>query len=583
MKSSEIHNLEQRITQQTGDAQQPVELQTDKSVFYEHLIQTLPVITYVTKLGKRENNCVFVSSNVEEILGLNSAEMLNSSFWLSRVHPGDRRSMLARIQQNIEQRQGSVQYRFRAGDDSYHWIIDQHRIIYENNKAVEIIGNWIDITEQKKMFPNQNYSFDYDTLTGLVNRKILEQRVMNIEKMNFFSEEHVLCYLDVDQFKVINTSYGYEAGDALLRQLSDIIKDNLGKRDLLARLHGDEFGILLEYCTLDEAQRTLGNIQDAIQECRFAWKDKKLAFTSSIGVVAMNERAQVHTSFLSMAYTACNAAKEAGRNRLRIYTGNADDLSEKHKDMQFVEQINKALEEDRFFLYYQRILPLGRSVHRTIHHELLLRMKDESGNIISPGVILPVAEKYGLSSKIDRWVIRTTLSWLDSYSDLLQKDYSWGINLSGQSLADETLLEFVIDELARKEITPEKIYFEITETAAISNLDNAIKFIKTLKQLGCRFALDDFGSGLSSFSYFKNLPIDYIKIDGFFIKNIVNENADYSLVKAINNIAHDMGKITIAEFVENDDIKEVLNTIGVDYGQGYGICRPKPLSEFTWS
>jgi diguanylate cyclase (GGDEF)-like protein/PAS domain S-box-containing protein len=580
MISTEKDNQGQRITRKTGDNYQPVDVHMDKPQFYENLIQTLPVISYVTRLGKRENRCRFISGNVKEILGFDPNEMMNSVFWLSRVHPEDKQTVLDKIQQNIGHGQGFVQYRFRASNDNYHWILDQHRVLYENSLPVEIIGAWIDITDQKNIKIDQDYYLEHDSLTGLVNRKILQHRIETMVKMNFFGEGHVLCYLDVDQFRVINTAYGHDAGDALLRQLSGIIKDHLGKRDLLARLDGDEFGILLEYCTLEQAQRILKNIQDAIQDYRFDWKDKRLAFTVSIGVVAINENVRVPTSFLSMAYTACSTAKEEGRNRIRVYSGPGDKLTERQNEMQFVEQINKALEEDRFVLYYQPIVSLDQNVH-TRHHELLIRMKGEDGNIIPPGLFLAAAERYNLSSKIDRWVIQTTLSWLDAYSDLQQKDYSWGINLSGQSLGDESLLDFVIDELDRKQIAPDKIYFEITETAAISNLDHAIRFIKALKQLGCRFALDDFGSGLSSFSYLKNLPIDYIKIDGVFIKNILNDNFDLSLVKSINNTAHDLGKITIAEFVENDAIREKLKILGVDYVQGYAICKPMPLSEFS--
>jgi EAL domain-containing protein (putative c-di-GMP-specific phosphodiesterase class I) len=247
--------------------------------------------------------------------------------------------------------------------------------------------------------------------------------------------------------------------------------------------------------------------------------------------------------------------------------------------MLWVERINRAMEEDRFYLYYQPIVALNEALHDK-HYELLIRMKNDKGDLVPPGFFLPAAERYNLSCKIDHWVIQTFFSWLEAYSELLEQDISWGINLSGQSLSDGNLLQFVLEELNHKQIPPNKIYFEITETAAINNLNNATHFIKVLKDHGCNFALDDFGSGLSSFSYLKNLPVDYIKIDGIFVKDMANNNTDFAMVKAINDVSQVMGKKTIAEFVENDEIIVKLKQIGVDYAQGYGIDKPKPLVDF---
>jgi len=554
---------------------------TDSSIdaqFYYNLLHNNPAVLYVTDLGK-DHVCKFVSDNIYELAGFNAEEMLNKKFWSSRIHPEDKQLIYKTIQNNIGQGKGCVQYRFKTNQNGYRWILDHHRVVYKDDVPIEIIGSWIDITDEKDLAPNLEYFIHHDQLTGYVNRKVLQDRISTIEKMNFFGKEHVLCYLDLDQFKVINSTYGFEAGDALLQQLAETIKSNLGKKDLLARLDGDEFGILMEYCTIDQAQRILDIIQDAIHEFRFYWQDKRLAITASMGVVSLNKNIFVQGDFLSMAFTACSSAKEEGRNRICMYSGENQSISDRQKEMLFVENINMALEEDRFFLYYQPIVPLQEGV-KDKHFELLIRMKDTEGNLVPPGLFLPPAERYNLSSKIDRWVIQTAFSWLEAYSDVMEEDYSMGINLSGQSMADSSLLEFVIDEFDRKEISPEKVYFEVTETAAIANMNNAINFIKTLKNIGCRFALDDFGSGLSSFSYLKNIPVDFLKIDGAFIRNIANNRTDFAMVRAIHEVAKEMGKITIAEFVENDEIIIKLKEIGVNYAQGYGICKPLPLSEF---
>lgn len=394
--------------------------------------------------------------------------------------------------------------------------------------------------------------------------------------------QHIVCYLDLDQFKVINDTQGRTAGDEILRQLSEIFKDTLSHRDVLAYLGGDEFGILLQHCALNQANRALSILQDAIREFRLVWNGNNLAITASIGVVPVDKNTGGTSSILSIAEAACNAAKQDGRDRIYNYTVTDESFGNRQQEMLWVERINRALEEDRFYLYYQPIVALKEALHDT-HYELLIRMKDDNGDLVPPGAFLPAAERYNLSSKIDRWVIQTFLSWFEAYSELLEQNNSWGINLSGHSLSDENLLQFVIEELNHKQIPANKIYFEITETAAIGNLNNATQFIDTLKKHGCRFALDDFGSGLSSFSYLRNLHVDFLKIDGMFVKEMVNNSTDFAMVKAINDVGQVMGKKTIAEFVENNEIVQKLKEIGVDYAQGYGICKPKPLTEYSIS
>jgi diguanylate cyclase (GGDEF)-like protein/PAS domain S-box-containing protein len=573
-------NLENIVTERTEELEcikDKLELERTR---FEYILNSSPTITYTTDIDKKYT-CRFISANIYDILGYESEEMINNStFWHSHVHPEDIESGLVdEIENNLAQYGGSVQYRFLHKDGTYHWISDKHRVVYRDGQPSEIIGSWADITTTKKLAEDLFYKSTHDELTGLVNRSEFEKRLENVlTKLDADSNEHVICYMDLDQFKVINDTYGHIAGDELIRQLSEIFQQNLRHRDTLARLGGDEFGFLLEYCTLEQAQRALGEMRETINEFRFKWKGKSLAISASIGVVPINARNHNSTEIMSMADTACYVAKDAGRNRIHVYDKTDDKQEQRQNEMHWVERINRALEEDRLCLYCQPIVPI-KGDSKEHHFELLIRMIGENGDIIPPGAFLPAAERYNLSSKIDRWVIKTAFSWLQSDETLLGKGYLWGINLSGQSLADAELIDFVLEQFEHKEIPPEKIYFEVTETAAIANLKHAIQFIKALQEKGSRFALDDFGSGLSSFAYLKNMPVDYLKIDGAFVKNLEHDIFDYAMVKAINDVGQVMGKQTIAEFVENDAILEKLKELGVDYAQGYGIGKPQPLIE----
>ncbi|MFQ5660370.1 MAG: EAL domain-containing protein [Gammaproteobacteria bacterium] len=574
-------NLERFVRERTEELMQVNNALRKERRRFEHLLGYSPAITYTTT-PDAIHACNYVSENLREISGYSPEEMTSDpDFWINHVHPDDRQGILHEIERNLQRDGGSVQYRFLHSDGTYRWIYDQHRVIRQDKTPIEIIGSWTDITEQRQLKEVLDYKSSHDELTGLINRKEFEILLQQLlDKMRSDANEHVLCYMDLDQFKVINDTYGHVAGDELLRQLSKELQSRLRRRDILARLGGDEFGILLKYCALQEAQRVLNIIQEAIHEFRFLWDGKHFVITASTGVVPINRNSGNPDNILGLADSACYAAKEAGRDRIHIYTESDESLGQRRQEMLWVERINRALEEDRFYLYYQPIVAINDNIQHE-HYELLIRMMDEEGDLVPPGAFLPAAERYNLSTKIDRWVIQTTFSWLEAYSELLEFRCSWGLNLSGQSLADEGLLEFVIKDLARKKIPAEKIYFEITETAAIANLKNATRFISAMKDHGCRFALDDFGSGLSSFAYLKNLPVDYLKIDGAFVKNIVNDNTDFVMVKAINDIGHALGKTTIAEFAENNDIIMKLKHVGVDYAQGYGICKPHSLTEFT--
>jgi diguanylate cyclase (GGDEF)-like protein len=383
--------------------------------------------------------------------------------------------------------------------------------------------------------------------------------------------------MDLDQFKVVNDTCGHIAGDELLRQLSAVLQDAVRANDTLARLGGDEFGILMEQCSLQQAHRTATQIQRNIQEFQFSWEGETFQIGVSIGLVAIDETTASVTELLKHADAACYIAKDMGRNQIQVYNPDDTILERRHGEMQWVARINQALEKNRFTLYAQAIEPLGSSAD--MHYELLLRMIEEDGEVIPPAKFLPAAERYDLMHKLDVWVVGEALSLMSSNPDFINQVNFISINLSGQSLTHSKFLNSVIKRIEQLDFEPGKICFEITETAAISNLRAATDFINRLKNLGCHFALDDFGSGLSSFGYLKNLPVDYLKIDGVFVKDVAEDPIDHAMVKSINDIGHVMGMKTIAEFVENDAIRCMLRDLRVDYAQGYDIGRPMPFED----
>ena len=463
-------------------------------------------------------------------------------------------------------------------DGSILWVRETARILCDMEEATKVLIVCEDITVTRRLSEQLSYQANHDTLTGLVNRREFERRAVRLlSTVRQDNDEHALCFMDLDQFKVVNDTCGHTAGDEMLRQLSSLLQDTVRHRDTLARLGGDEFGVLMEHCSLDDARRVASSLQKVVQDYQFSWEGRSFNVGVSIGLVPITETTINLTQLLKDADAACYMAKDKGRNRIQEYHAEDSEIAERHGEMQWVGRVNQALEEDKFCLYAQPIVPLDGSVDD--HYELLIRMIDEKGKTVPPGAFLPAAERYSLMSKIDHWVIKNAFGLLAENPEFLKKINFCSINLSGQSLVDNAFLDFIVAQLNASGINGEKICFEITETAATSNLSTAIKFIATLKGLGCLFALDDFGSGLSSFGYLKNLPVDYLKIDGMFVKDIVDDPIDHAMVKSINEIGQVMGMQTIAEFVENDVIKGMLKEIGVNYGQGFGIGEPQPLDE----
>jgi diguanylate cyclase (GGDEF)-like protein/PAS domain S-box-containing protein len=434
-----------------------------------------------------------------------------------------------------------------------------------------------DVSESRELNRRLSYHASHDILTGLVNRREFESRVDRGLKSTLAGEaSYALLYLDLDRFKIINDTCGHQAGDTLLGQLGALLKGRIRWRDCLARLGGDEFAILLESCSLDEAMRTAEGLVEAIDDFEFNWEDRSFKLTVSIGVVPISPEATDVAAVLTAADSACQAAKESGRNRVHSYEENDIDLMRRRREIQWAARINNALEDNRFELFRQTILPL-QVEDQGEHYELLLRMRDENGSLVSPDLFITAAERYGIMPKVDRWVVSNALRWLVSEADERERLSLCSINLSGQSLTDDKFLPFVINEFKLSGLDPTLICFEITETSAIASYAQASRFINALKELGCLFALDDFGTGLSSFGYLKHFPVDFLKIDGIFVKEMLHDPIDREMVRSINEIGHLTKKKTIAEFAENEEIITMLRGMGIDYAQGYGIDEPQRI------
>jgi diguanylate cyclase (GGDEF)-like protein len=429
------------------------------------------------------------------------------------------------------------------------------------------------------------YQASHDALTGLVNRREFELRTERaLLSARQMGRVHALCYMDLDQFKVVNDTCGHIAGDELLRQFTTMWQPSVRDRDTLARLGGDEFGVLLENCPLDKAFEVAELLRQTAHDFRFVWQEKSFLVGVSIGLVVIDQNSESVVNLLSCADAACYAAKDKGRNRIHVYQPTDDRLVQRHGEMQWVSRISQALEENRFRLYCQRISSLHAELAEQQHFEILVRMIDETGQMVLPMAFIPAAERYLLMPAVDRWVIGHVFE-LCSQMGVHERmaGSTCTINLSGASLSDENFLVFVQEQFRLFQVPPSFICFEITETAAISNLTDAIALMRALKQIGCRFSLDDFGSGLSSFTYLKHLPVDYLKIDGSFVKDMANDPIDYAMVQSINNIGQLMGLQTIAEFVESEAVMHKLKEVGVDFAQGVWIDEPKPFEGFLRS
>jgi len=436
-----------------------------------------------------------------------------------------------------------------------------------------------DVTEIRALARELTYQATHDPLTGLYNRREFERYLQGaLADARARNVEYALCYLDLDMFKAVNDTCGHPAGDELLRQIGLLLKQAVRKEDLIARVGGDEFAILLRQCGLERAEGITEQIRRTMKDFRFVWEDKTVDVGVSIGVVRLAADSGDTKDVFSAADVACRVAKEEGRNRVHVFRPNDLTVTRRQREIDWVQRIGRAISENQFLLYGQWIRPLAGGRKRASHCEVLIHMLDENGQLAGPSAFLPAAERYHLMPIIDRWVVQATFEALRGLpEDAARRLGCFNINLSGQTLCDSEFLAYVLKQFEKSGVAAERICFEITETAAVTNLSSALRLVTRLKEVGCRFALDDFGSGVSSFSYLKNIPVDYLKIDGTFVHNIPEDETDMAMVSSINQVAHIMGIETIAEYVESEGIRAALETIGVDYGQGFALARPEPL------
>ncbi|MFM9835462.1 MAG: EAL domain-containing protein [Methylophilaceae bacterium] len=449
--------------------------------------------------------------------------------------------------------------------------------ILKSNKellGVVIVSN--DVTKQRHIAKEITYQASHDALTGLINRgefeNKLEQAIFSARERKL---EHALLYIDLDQFKVVNESSGHKTGDLLLKEISSVISSCIRTTDAFARIGGDEFGILLEKCNPDNAMRIAQNICKSVDEFRLTADKRRHRVGASIGLVMIDDNWLSTNHLLQAAEQACFAAKEDGRNRVHFYLDKDHALQAHLGEVQWASRIEQAIEDNNFVLYCQRILPIKGKVG--LHGEVLLRLQDETGNLIPPGLFLPAAERYHMASRIDKWVVREVFEWMKLHRDQFKHIETISVNLSGQSLGDKNFNAYVLDLIRNNPVDCSKLCFEITETAAITNMHAAEKFIDSMKKHHIQFSLDDFGSGVSSFGYLKKLDVDYIKIDGQFIRSLTNSAIDQATVRCITEVAKVTGKKTIAEWVEDEPTEKLLKEMGINFTQGYLKHKPAPI------
>jgi diguanylate cyclase (GGDEF)-like protein len=514
------------------------------------------------------------------------------------IHPDDAIRVSRRFEAHLRGETEMLEYQTRmlTQGRSWTWVAGRGRLVRApDGRPTHICGTlknidaeraargrWLLAERERRRLARQlRHQALHDPLTGLANRRGFEQQLAALlHSARRRQRVHALCYLDLDHFKVVNDTCGHAAGDDLLRRLPALLAPRLRPGDTLARLGGDEFAVLLGDCALDQAARIAGALRDAVRDFRFAWQYRSFAIGAAIGVVEINAASRGSASVLAAADAACYVAKDRGPNHVHVSYPRDLALARKRGELRWVARLKSAIEEDRFRLHYMSIAPLAGGP--ATHHELLLRLADAHGALVAPGAFLPAAERYQLMPLIDRWVIARASALLGAAvaRQPARARHRFGINLSGDSLRDPQLLDGVRDALARHAVPPSMIYFEFTETAAIANLGAAVEFIHGLRALGCEFALDDFGSGMSSFTYLKRLPVDYLKIDGSFIRDVVHNPVDQAIVRAVLAVGAQLGIPAVAEYVENEAIRRCVQGLGVHYAQGHAIGLPAPLDDF---
>ena len=435
-----------------------------------------------------------------------------------------------------------------------------------------------DVTEQRGLARQMSYQASHDGLTGLVNRREFERRLQeSLDSARVGAHTHVLCYLDLDRFKAVNDTSGHTAGDNMLREVAALLKAAVRDSDTVARIGGDEFALLLVGCPLEKANQIAEDVVAAVRDYRFVWKDKIFSIGVSIGLIEVGRESGALEDVLSAADSACYVAKKAGQSRVHVYSARDEAVARHRGEIHWLQRIQQALRDDRFVLYTQPIEASDEATARGPALEVLVRMTDEHGKIIAPGEFLKAAERYRLMSLIDRWVVQTAFAAIGRGGLRVGSGRSVAINISGQTLGDAHFLEFVVDCLDHTGVSPEQVCFEVTEASVVANLEHARRFIGVLHGMGCQFALDDFGSGLGSFANLKNLEMDYLKIDGSYMRNLARDTVNQAMVQAMMKLARTLDFQVIGEQVEDQSSLDAARLLGVDYIQGYVIGHPEPM------
>jgi len=449
------------------------------------------------------------------------------------------------------------------------------------NAAGEQVGAVVllhDVSEQRGLARQMSYQATHDALTGLVNRREFERRLEEaIDSGHRGDGQHVLCYLDLDRFKVVNDTSGHLAGDSMLREVAKLLRDAVRDSDTVGRLGGDEFGMLLVGCPLEKARQIADDVCRSVGDHRFVWRDRIFNIGVSVGLVEISRESGTIEELLTAADSACYVAKKQGSGRVAVYSARDEALARHTGEIQWLQKLQSALKESRFQLFHQPIVPAYGTNGGGPAMEVLVRLQDEDGHQVPPAEFVRAAERYRLMGLVDRWVVQTTLAALGRGAIPVPSDRCVAINVSGQTLADSQFLEFVVECLDSTGVAPSQVCFEISETAVVANLDHARRFVGVLHGMGCQFALDDFGSGMGSFSNLKSLPIDYLKIDGSFIRNLARDSVNQAMVTAMIKLARTLNFKVIAEQVEDSSALDAARRMGVDFVQGYAIARPLPL------
>jgi diguanylate cyclase (GGDEF)-like protein/PAS domain S-box-containing protein len=530
-------------------------------------------------------NIDYMNSAAEYLIGVRSADALGRNFasMVSLVDEFDGKPIADPVAIALDKGQRvSVGRRAllasTAKDEEFSVDLNASPIRDISGATIGAVVVLHDVTEIRGLTRQMSYQASHDALTGLINRREFERRLNEtLSDARTKNNSHVLCYLDLDRFKAVNDTCGHTAGDNLLREVAGIVRDKVRDSDLVGRLGGDEFGMILLGCPLDKARQISDDVVKAVRDYRFVWRDRIFNIGVSVGMVEITHESGSLEDLVSAADSACYIAKQQGRGRVHVYSARDEAVARHRGEIMWLQRLQAALRENRFDLHVQPIVSTGGRAIPGPAMEILLRMRDDAGKEILPGEFMGAAERYHLMPYVDRWVVQTALAALGRETIRLPAHRSCAINLSGQTLADDTFLEFVVESLDRSGVAPASICFEVSEGAVVANLKQAHRFIRVLHGMGCKFALDDFGSGIGSLANLKNLAIDYLKIDGSFVRSLSEDYANQALVSAMVKLGESLNFKIIAEEVEDDVSFEAVKALGVDFVQGYAIGYPRSL------